>query len=261
MSEETVVEKPVETVENSSSASEVKEDVVIIDGKPRPLKNFVSELQRKVKEDILKEIKPPADEPKPVQPSQPSQPVDYRKQITAMAEREMEETGSIVPVNTILSLINQGTTYGISEYAKRTKNAQQTIKKVRKDLRDKYKDFNDYAEEFDAIVEDIDPGQISKEGLGIIFDSLRGKNIDKILEKTKTVAEEPKIIGEPGKPSSMVSTGPKTTKLTDSQKQEMKSMGFDLEEDYLGRLETKRRIAKQKGAKNIPELLSDLLQF
>ncbi len=175
----------------------------------------------------------------------------------------MEETGSIVPVNTILNLINQGSTWTINQHNETIKNSQRTVKESRKELRNQYKDFNDYAEEFDAIVEDINPGQITKDGLKIIFDSLRGKKLDKILEEQKRAktAEEIKIVGEVGRSSAMVSTGPKTTKLTEPQKIEMRDMGFETEEDYFGRLDKKREIAKKRGAKNVPDLLSDILKY
>ncbi len=44
-------------VQNSFPAAEVTEDVVIIDGKPRPLKNFIAEISRKVKEEVTEELK------------------------------------------------------------------------------------------------------------------------------------------------------------------------------------------------------------
>ena len=182
-----------------------------------------------------------------------------------MAEKEMEETGSIVPVNTILNLIAQGTTYHLGEHNKTVKNAQKTLKDVRKELKGQYKDFGDYAEEFDAIIEDIDPRQISKDGLKIVFDSVRGKRLDDILKKRDEEAakksDDTKIIGEVGKASAMVSAVAKTKNLTNGQKKEMSDMGFETEEDYFGRLEKKRQIAKSKGAKNVPDTISEFLKF
>src|SRR3990167_9785420 len=107
MQEETIVETtPMVT---PSPDPEVKEDVVIIGGVARPLKNFMAEISRKTKEEVMEEIKRTT--PPPSQPVlQPVSQSDWNKQVVAMAEREMEETGSIVPVNTMLNLIAQGTT-------------------------------------------------------------------------------------------------------------------------------------------------------
>ena len=259
MLEETVV-VPVETTPAPSPESEVTEDFVTIGGVKRPLKNFMAEISRKTKEEVMEEIRrtTPAS-------AQPVSQSDWNKQVVAMAEKEMEETGSIVPVNTILNLIAQGTTYHLGEHNKTLKNAQKTLKDVRKELKGQYKDFGDYADEFDAIIEDIDPRQISKDGLKIVFDSLRGKRLDDILKKRDEEAakkpDDTKILGEVGRVSAMVSTGVKTKNLTSEQKKEMMDMGFETEEDYLGRLEKRRQIAKSKGTKNIPDTLSELFKF
>lgn len=251
-------EKPSE----SSSSSEVKEDVVIIDGKPRPLKNFMAEMTRKVKEDVLREM-PVSEfkrEEKPV-----VHPQDWQKTIVSAAEREMEETGSIIPVNTILGLINQGTQFQLNEFNKSNKQAQSMTKAVKRELRSQYKDYAEYEDEFESIIEEIDPRSVTKDGLVVLFNSLRGKHLDEILEKERETAskkaiEDKKIIGE-------VSSGGKkfspklTNKLTRLQQQEMRSMGFETEEDYLGRIEHRQAYAKSRNAKNVPDTLAERLIF
>ena len=259
---ETATEK--EVIEKTSSSSEVKEDVVIIDGKPRPLKNFMAERERKIEQDVIdrlsRESRPVRAEPKA---SDQSDSKNWQKEIVRAAEREMEETGSIIPVNTMLNLVGQGVRYQLQEHTKTAKNAQTVIKEVKKNLKSEYKDYSDFSDEFEDIVDTIDPNNVSKEGLKIIFNSLRGQRMDDIMKKreeaaVKKAGEDRKIVGEVTVGTSTFSSR-KSEKLNSEQLKEMDSMGFDSEEDYFGRLEKKRSVAKSKGAKNVPQTISEIL--
>ncbi len=248
---------------DASPDPEVKEDVVIIDGKPRPLKNFVAEISRKVKEDVTAEVLAAQPKKEPVKPIGNND--DFLKQVTAAAEKEMEETGSMIPVNTLLNLINQGTGYHI----KSVKTANKLIKATRRELKKDHKDFGDYSDEFDDIVDDIEPQNISKDGLKIIFNSLRGKKAGsseeeiakRVEEGIKKGLEGHKIIGNIDTNVNSNSKTVDTGKLTPAQEQEMKDMAFEKAEDYLGRLKKFQAIAKAKNAKNTPILLSERLIF
>jgi len=245
----------------ASPAPEVKEDVVIIDGKPRPLKNYLSEITRKVTEDVRRDLTPASPQPA----VEKATSTDFTKQILLDAEREMEETGQVVPVNTILRLISQGSQYHIREAMGSSKSAQKMVKEVRKELKSQYKDFGEYEDEFDEIVDNIEPKFVTKDGLKIVFDSLRGKRLDVIIKKkeeaaTKKAEEERRIIGDTSEGTAAASK-PKSVKLTEEQAKEMKDMGFETEEDYLGRLEKKRAVAKKQGAKNVPETIAERFVF
>lgn len=246
--------------EKPSPAPEVKEDVVIINGVARPLKNFIAEISRKTKEDVLAEInaQPPKPTPAPVAQG------DWQKQIATMAEREMEETGNMLPVNTILTLINQGTQHHIKNYTTTTNQANKVIKETKKELKSAYKDYGDYEDEFEEIIETIEPQNVSKDGLKIIFNSLRGKKLDDILKREREEAarkaeENPIVIGDLARGSA--GGGNKPMKLTAEQQKEMSDMGFETEEDYTGRLKKYQSVAKKNGAKNTPQLLSERLTY
>ena len=245
----------------SSPSPEVDEDFVMVGGKKRPLKNFLAENNRKMKDEILEEVN--ASRPSPAVPVQPEG--NWQKQIALAAQREMEETGEIVPVNTILNLVSRASQYQFMEHSKIVKNAQKIIKEIKSELKGQYKDYRDYEDEFENIIDNVDPQQISKDGLKIIFNSLRGQKIDEIVKEKEEAAvkktmEERKIIGEIT-PSSSSSAGAKKEKISPAQSKEMKDMGFDTEQDYLGRLEKKRQVAKSRGATNIPDLISEILIF
>lgn len=250
----------------SASLPEVKEDVVVIDGKPRPLKNFIAEMTRKVKEEVLKEVPKPDALPKPDAPKPDAPKGDFQKKVLKMAEDEMAESGSVIPINTILSLISQGTNYHITQHSQQTKASRKVIKETKKELKAQYKNFADYEDEFDEIVDTITPQNISKEGLKIVYNSLRGKNLDEILKKereaaTKKAEEDKEIIGDLSKPTEKTTLKPTTIKLSQEQMDEMKNMGFETEADYIGRLNKFREVAKRRNAKNVPNLLSERLNF
>lgn len=255
----TEITKEQEEASKSSSASEVKEDVVIIDGKARPLKNYMAEASRKIKDDILNEVRSQQQVQQPVRQQVSDQ--DWTKQLQLEAEREMEETGSLVPVRTVANMATRIAQYQLGEFQKSNKNAQKTIKDSKRELKGQYKDFSKHEEELDEMLESIDPQTITKEGVIILFNSLRGRKIDDLMaarekEILQDAEENRKVIGAtgniPGSQNSRVSE-----KLTAEQIQEMNSMGFETEEDYIGRLNKIRDIAKRQGAKNVLNLISD----
>lgn len=245
-----------------------EEPYVFIDGIKKPLKNYIAEKERDIELRVRKENDLTRQPEKVVAPDQG----DWRKRITAAAEREMEESGSIVPVNTILDLVNQGIGYHIGNYAKTTKQANKVIKdtknEIRKDCKEKGISFEDYADEFDDIMENVDPQQVSGEGIKIIFNSLIGKKTPELLKKaseesTRKADEGSRRIvgGELAEGTGKSSNDGGASKLTAEQKTEMQDMGFESESDYLGRLTKYREIAKRRGSKNTPTLLSERFAF
>ena len=56
LTDEEKEQREEEMPDELSAHPAVEEDVVIIGGKPRPLKNFVGEITRKVRDDVLSEI-------------------------------------------------------------------------------------------------------------------------------------------------------------------------------------------------------------
>ena len=252
-----------EQVKRQAEKPSAEEDMVVIGGQKRPLKNFIAEITRKVKEDVIAETR--NNNPTPPPPKQPDN-TDWRRNIASRAEKEMEETGSIVPVNTILDLINQGTSYHVNQFSTANKNAQKVIKETRKELKTTYKDYSEYEDRFDEILDGIEPQNVSKEGLKIIFNSLRGEKLDELLKKerergSKEAEEGKTIIGDVSSGSGSSSGTSSSGKLTIDQESEMSDMGFESKEDYLGRLIKYREIAKRRGAKNIPALLSEKFTF
>ena len=241
------------------------DDFVMIGGKKRPLTNFIAEISRKVGEDVISRL--PKSEPKPEHKVPISENRDAYKQIQDAAEKEMEETGSVVPIRTITEVIRQGATHIIQSQRKIESDAKKIIKDVKKELKSQYKDYNEFADEFDEALETVDPAHVTKEGLIMVFNSFRGKKLDELkdkIEKDKDKTPSPKkIIGEVDSPSGSPGSGSgnKSSKLTEEQKQEMLLMNFDSEEDYLGRLSKYQEIAKKKGAKNKPALLQERLNI
>ena len=243
-------EKPEET----PLPPEVKEDVVTFaDGSTRPLKNLIGEITRKVKEEMRREAPPPREEPKTPPPK-----TDFIQRITTQAEDEMTRTGSTFPVNTILGLISDASRYHVSSGYSTLKKSNKVIKSTKRELKKQYKDFGDYEDEFDDKIDEADPSQITSEGLKLVFNAIRGSKMDEIITKIKTPPKEPtKIVG----PSVGTGTGAAKgkVKLTPEQEKEMKDMGFDTEEDYLGRLHKYQDLARKKGLKVIPSLISERL--
>lgn len=260
--DKTVVDDKIE-----SQSTQKEEDYVLINGEKRPLKNYIAEQERNIESRVRKDYESrntQSQQSQSQQQQQQSSGTDWAKQVQSMAEREMEESGSLIPVNTILNLIAQGSNFHIQNFTKTSRTAEKIIKEVKKELKSQYKDFGDYEDELDEILENTDRQLISKDGLKVVFNSLRGKNLDEILKKereeaTKKAVEDKKIIGSTTDSTSSGST--KGTKLTDEQKKEMVDMGFDNEQDYLGRLEKKRQTAKARGAKNVPDTIAEPLKF
>jgi hypothetical protein len=254
-----------QTTRQAEKPQELQDDMVIVGGKPRPLRNLLEEVARKTRESVLAEInasKKPELQPKPSVQSDNS---DWRRQIASAAEREMEETGSIVPVNTMLDLIGKATGYHMSQFTTNAKNAQKIIKEAKKELRATYKDYSEYEDKFDDLLEGIEPQNVSKEGLKIIFNSLRGENLDAIVAKAREKAAEEaesgkKIVGDIDTGGGSSKSGSKTT-LTAEQQQQMKDMGFEDEASYLGRVKHYQEVAKSRNAKNVPTLLAEKLLY
>ena len=234
-----------------------KESVVIIDGKEIPLKNVIGEAVRKAVERTKAEILASAPLPTP-------QPINLGgeeplKRVMEDAEREMAETGSTFPVKTVLRLIGEGSRYHIKETTDSIKKSTKILKETKRTLRKEYKDFGDYEDEFDEIVDNATPDQITPTGLKMVFEAIRGRKLDEKLRDLQGKPPEEPIIG-PSAGSGGGAGKPPKEKLTDAQKKEMAIMNFETEDAYLNVLKPRQQRAKDMGLKKIPQTIGEPLQ-
>lgn len=248
--------------EENLPRQEVKEDVVVIGGKERPLRNFVAEIQRKTEESILSKLR---NERKTELPDRQSQPVanddrsNYISKILNDAEEEMTRTGRILPVETIISLITSGSQYHANSTVSAMKNAERIIKSAKKKLKEQHKDYKDYENEFEDTIDEINPLSITAQGLEMLFDSIMGR---KIKEKMAKLEEEKIVKAERGEKIVGPSSGSGNVKskkevLTPEQQKEAIDMGFETEEDYFERLKKRQDRARSEGVKIIPQTLGE----
>lgn len=251
--------------EENPPHQEVKDDVVIIGGKERPLKNFISEIQRKTEESVLQKLRGEQDnyhrpeEPKPVSYDSKD---NYLSKIVQDAEDEMVRTGRTVPIETIIGLITSGSQYHVNNTVTVLKNSEKAIKTAKKSLREQHKDYKEYEDEFDTILENIDPKLVNVQSLERLFNSIRGERIGKTLikqeeDRKKKIEKEEEIVG-PSKGSGL--SKPKKETLTSTQIEEMIDLGFDEEDDYLERLKKRQERAKIEKWKTIPQTLGEKSQ-
>lgn len=239
---------------------EVKEPVVIIDGKPRPLKNYEAELKRKHEEEIQRirqeyENKPPA---------QQSQQPNWYEQVQQMAENEIVTTGKTVPINTILQLANTISQRNLETALKTRTEADKEIRNFKRSVK-KEKDFQVLEDDFDSLVDQLKPDQINTPTLEVILNSVRGKRLNEFIEKAKTETKQTtesdtKILGQPVETQTAVKK-PEST-LSPQQQADLDRMNESSTiqwsgEEYLSALRNKQTRFKNAGAKNIPQTLND----
>lgn len=246
--------------------SVVKEPVVIIDGKERPLKNYEAELQRKHQEEIVR-LRTEY-EAKFVQPPQPPQPpqTDWLDQVYQSAEQEISTTGKAVPIKTIMSVANSISQRNLQNAFQTREQSEKTVRNFKRSVRND-PDWKDLEDNFDELVDQLEPHQINAPTLEVVLNSVRGKSgKDKerlAYERGKQEAlKDTQILGAPedGQPAA---SAPKTT-LTLGQKVELDNMNKDntlgwTEDEYKKALEQKRARFKATGARNIPQTLNDAI--
>lgn len=240
----------------------VDDDIVIIGGKPRPLQNFVSEIVRKTKEEVIREVgNRQLEQIPPPRPAQSSE--DYMGNVLKQAEDEMSRTGRSVPLETILGLIAQGSQYHIRNTVTSMRQAAKTVQETVKSLKGKYRDYKEYEDEFRDAVDNINSDLVSQQGLEMLFNSIRGAKLDdklaKIEEANRKRAEKDEKIVGPSSGSGTGAGGSKPT-LNENQKKEFISMGLDTEDEYTGLLQKRQARAKAEGWKVIPQTLSETAQ-
>ena len=247
---------------SSEGNADVKEPIVIIDGKERPLKNYEAELNRKhleEKERIKQEYESKIETlTRPATP-QPSNQPNWYDMVETEAINELTLTGKAFPMKTIMNVAAQ--------IADRTYQTKRQADSVVEDFKDSISDDPDYKankKEFNALVRQLRPDQVSPETLEIVLNSVRGKRLKDVeksaYEKGKQDAlKEREILGPTNVMSSTAS--PKTS-LTSDQKSDLDrlnnetTMGWT-EEEYKKALLKKQVRFKEAGAKNIPQTLND----
>ena len=256
----TAEEQATRVSEKPSSVSDVKDDVVIINGKPRPLKNYHAEMSQKIKDDIMRELKP---QQQPVQANQPNGQ-DYARIIQNAMEREMAETGGSIPVNTVLNLIEQATIHKVNQYHQTRRQAEDVIDETLEEL-EANKDYPEVSKKLKSAIKRLDPSNVSREAIYLIFNSLRGEMSEDIAKKradeaVKGAEANKRILGEPSGSTGGASGGSRSVKLTEEQQQDMEDHGME-EEAYSKALKHKQEKAKERGAKNVPKTLYERLIF
>lgn len=256
----------VQTPSDEGKAS-VKEPVVVIDGKERPLKNYEAELQRKHTEEIERiRAEYEAKNTQTYQPPQQTVQPDWFEQVYQSAEQEIATTGKAVPIKTIMSVANSISQRNLQNAFQTREQSEKTIRSFKRSARNE-PDWGTMENSFDELVDQLEPHQINAPTLEVILNSVRGKSWkDKeklAYERGKQDAlKDTQILGAPEGSQPPVSA-PKTT-LTPEQKADLDNMNKDntlgwTEEEYKKALEQKRARFKAAGAKNNPMALSDVM--
>lgn len=258
--------QPEGSIPPAGGQSAVKESVVIIDGKERPLKNYEAELQRKHKEE-LDRVKAEYETKivQPIQPVQSAQP-DWLEQVYQQAENEMAVTGKAVPIKTILGVADSISKRNLQNVFQGKEQSEKTIRSFKRSIRGE-PDWKDLEDNFDELVDQLEPHQVNAPTLEVILNSVRGKtgkDKEKLAyERGRAEAlKDTQILGAPegGQP---VGSAPKSG-LTPEQKSDLDRMNQDntlgwTEEEYKKALTQKQNRFKVAGARNIPQTLGDIM--
>jgi hypothetical protein len=243
----------------------VKEDVVIIGGKERPLKNYEAELRRKAdeeKERYKQELEQKIASQQPPQQTQQS----WYDMVQQRAEQEMAMTGKAVPLQTILEVANSLYERNVSKTLTTRDSADKEVRNFKRSIK-KDPDFNDLEDDFDSLVEQLRPEQINSPTLEVILNSVRGKRVNELVKKAEEKGKEMALKDTQilGAPTETVSSGtPPKTSLTAEQRSEIVRMNSEntmewTEQEYLNALIKKQNRFKAAGAKNIPQLMNDTM--
>jgi hypothetical protein len=141
--------------------------------------------------------------------------------------------------------------HGIDFAIRSMTNARKLIKETSRDLQKRYKDdFAELRDEFESALDDAPPGGLSKDGIEMVFQSLRASYLEKKVEeiKAKSAASapaSPTIIGPTSPSAAPVTTGG-SSKMTEDQREEMDNLGLS-EEAYLRTIKQRRENAKKQG--------------
>lgn len=255
-----------EQTPSDAGQASVKEPVVVIDGKERPLKNYEAELKRKHDEEVQR-LRDEYEEKlarSSVQSPQVSQ-ADWLNQVYTMAENEVATTGKAVPIQTIMQVANSISQRNLDSTLKSREQSERTIRSFKR-LARKDSDFVEMESDFDELVDQLKPEQINAPTLEVVLNAVRGKRtpemIKRIREQVKSEMEkEAEILG--GSPTEKTGGGRKSSStLTPEQKREFDMMNSNgtlewTEEEYKQKLKNKQERFKAMGAKNTPQLLND----
>ncbi len=243
----------------------VKESVVIIDGKERPLKNYEAEMRRKHEEE-MDALRRELDVRNVQIQSQSTQTTQQQwlDQVYTMAENEIATTGKAVPIQTILQLANSLSQRNLETNFKTREQSEKAVRSFKRSIKNE-PDFTVLEDDFDSLVDQLKPEQINTPTLEVILNSVRGKKLPELLKKAKEDAkkEAEKDTTILGQPTTTTTGGGRTaTTITPEQKIELDRMNNNStiqwsEDEYLTSLRKKQERFKGSGAKNIPQLLND----
>jgi len=255
--------------QTSTGDDDVKTNVVIIDGKERPLENYEGELKRKHTEEIERIKQDGEDKIAAIQaqatstPTQQPNQQSWYDQVAVMAEDEMARTGKTIPINTILQVSNSISQKNYETNSKTRTDAERVTRSFKRSIR-KDPDFAIVEDDFDELVDQMKSSQISQKTLEIALNSVRGakaKDREKAAYERglKEATSDTQILNQPTSGGGS-GTKPKTS-LTPEQLVELDEMNKDnsmewTEDEYKASLLKKQNEFKLRGARNVPQTLN-----
>ena len=243
----------------------VEEDVVIIGGEKRPLKNFEAELRRKADEE-KERIRQELEQKYASQPPQQQTQQSWYDLVQQRAEQEMALTGKAVPLQTIMEVANSLYERNVKTTLTTRDTAEKEVRNFKRSIK-KDPDFESFEDDFDALVDQLKPEQINAPTLEVILNSVRGKRVNELVKKAeeKGKSEALKDTQILGAPTEVISAGtPPKTSINAEQRTELIRMNSEntmewTEQEYLNALIKKQNRFKAAGAKNVPQLMSDAM--
>jgi vacuolar-type H+-ATPase subunit I/STV1 len=257
------------TTTSTSTTQEVQEDVVVIGGKPRPLKNYEAELRRKHEEDLRKKDEEWQQKIASTQttqtPTSQSQGNDFWARVEQMAQTEMATSGRTIPLETIAQVATSIANRNIEGVLKTRDQANNAIEEFMDEVENE-PDFKDIRKEFKSLARQLKPEQINAQTLEICLNSVRGKKAKELMAQARAKGKEDaikdtSIIGNPTTEQT-ATTKPGAVTLSSEQKVELARLQRDndmewTEDDYIKTIQKKQARFKAMGAKNVPLLISD----
>lgn len=229
----------------------------------KPWKEIAKEEERKRKEAEGKVHQPKTDDEPPPTTRDREGTVSARDQFKQQWERKFVDD----PFGAIEELVLIGSRHVVKRTREDIGKANRLLKEVKKDLKAKYEDFTDVEQSFDEHLEDVAVERMTKEGLEMVFHSLRGQKLEEKVKQLqakvngKQAVEEPRIVGPAAGSGSGTPVSPSGEKpLTKAQQAEFAKMGDVSETGYRRLLKERQERAKKLDCKVLPETISEPLQ-
>src|SRR3990167_5656391 len=178
-------EKP----DNYTPSSGVKEDVVIINGQSRPLKNYEAEMRRKFDEDKAQmEAEYQEKLRSSIVNQQPAQ-TNWLEQVYDMAENEIATTGKTVPMQTIMQIANTLSRNNVETIFKTERQAKTAVNNFKRTVHSE-PDWSEVESRFDEYVDQLTPDRINAPTLQVIFNAVRGEKLKNAVAKAEAKGKE-----------------------------------------------------------------------